>query len=227
VRTVLTSGTPVEVVRPAGPARVGIVLLPDIWGLRPLFDDHAARLSRTARAAVAVVEPFPGPALPMTLEVRLEALRARPDTAVRRDLTEAAALVGVRPVVVLGFCMGGMEALKAAAIGCFDLAVSCYGMIRVPESWRADGRGEPLAALDTPGRCPVLAFVGGRDPFTPADDVARLVERADTTVVRYPDAEHGFAHDPSRPTHRPADTADLWARVLRAVTDCVARAPRA
>jgi len=31
-------------------------------------------------------------------------------------------------------------------------------------------------------------------------------------VVRYADAEHGFAHDASRPTHRADDAADAFAR---------------
>ena len=32
-------------------------------------------------------------------------------------------------------------------------------------------------------------------------------------VVRYPGADHGFVHDPSRPTHRADDAADAWRRV--------------
>ena len=32
------------------------------------------------------------------------------------------------------------------------------------------------------------------------------------TVVRYPEAEHGFAHDANRPAHRPDDAADAFAR---------------
>ena len=32
------------------------------------------------------------------------------------------------------------------------------------------------------------------------------------TVVHYPDAEHGFAHDSSRPAHRADDAADAFAR---------------
>ncbi|MFM7534207.1 MAG: dienelactone hydrolase family protein [Acidimicrobiales bacterium] len=230
MRVTLPTGTPVELAR-AGAPRLGLVVVPDIWGLRPLFDDHAARLARELRAEVAVVEPFPGPALPAELEARVAAMR--PDRAIADDLRAAAALVGgAGPVAVLGFCMGGMEALKAAALGCFSLAVSCYGMIRVPPAWRAVDRGEPLDALDQPGRAPVLAVVGGRDPFTPASDVAALAALADVEVVRYPSGEHGFVHDPSRPTHRPADAADVWARVHRAirsqaVSGCAAPAPSA
>jgi carboxymethylenebutenolidase len=33
-------------------------------------------------------------------------------------------------------------------------------------------------------------------------------------VVRYEGADHGFAHDPSRPAHRPDDAADAWRRAV-------------
>ena len=67
---------------------------------------------------------------------------------------------------MLGFCMGGMYALKAAATGRFDRAVAFYGMIRVPEGWRGPTTlAEPLdTAADV---CPTLAIFGGADPFTP------------------------------------------------------------
>jgi dienelactone hydrolase len=32
------------------------------------------------------------------------------------------------------------------------------------------------------------------------------------TVAFYPQAEHGFAHDASRPTHRPDDARDAFER---------------
>ena len=38
------------------------------------------------------------------------------------------------------------------------------------------------------------------------------------TVVRYPDAEHGFVHDPDRPAHRPDDAADAWRRAVAFLT---------
>jgi dienelactone hydrolase len=38
------------------------------------------------------------------------------------------------------------------------------------------------------------------------------LEATAATVVRYPNAEHGFAHAPDRPSHRPDDAADAFAR---------------
>ena len=59
MRSTLSSGTPVETATPSdgrAPAR-GLVLIPDIMGLRPLFDEHAQRLADDNGWAVAAVEP--------------------------------------------------------------------------------------------------------------------------------------------------------------------------
>jgi dienelactone hydrolase len=114
---------------------------------------------------------------------------------------------------VIGFCMGGMYALKAAGTGRFDRAVSFYGMIRIPERFRGPGQGEPLAALAAEEAAPVLAIIGGVDPWTPPEDVAAL-EAGGATVVRYAEGDHGFVHDAARPAHRPDDAADAWRRVV-------------
>ena len=56
-----------------------------------------------------------------------------------------------------------------------------------------------------------LAIIGERDHYTPPDDVDAL-EATGVTIVSYPEAEHGFAHAPERPAHRPDDAADAFAR---------------
>jgi carboxymethylenebutenolidase len=106
-----------------------------------------------------------------------------------------------------------MYALKAADSRAFDKVVAFYGMIRVPERFMGKGHREPLLSVSSPDAAPVLAFVGGRDEFTPAEDIDAL-EATGATVVRYPEGEHGFVHDPSRPTHRAEDAADAWARAI-------------
>ena len=66
--------------------------------------------------------------------------------------------------------------------------------------------------------CPTLAIFGDADPFTPAADLDALRvawrDRPDCEIVVYPDAEHGFVHDPTRPAHRANDAADAWRRTL-------------
>jgi carboxymethylenebutenolidase len=217
MRVTLATGTPAELALPEGGSpSLGVVLHPDIGGLRPLFDDLCARLAADNGWAVCAPEPFPGQES-MALEERMAAAAALDDETHLADLLAAADLLadrGAERLAVMGFCMGGMYAFKAAGTGRFDKAVSFYGMIRVPENWRGSGQGEPLQALMQPGACDVLAIIGGRDPYTPPEDVASLRALGNVTVAEYPEGEHGFVHDPSRPAHRPDDAADAWARTL-------------
>jgi carboxymethylenebutenolidase len=217
MRIELPSGTPAELVAVDAPARA-LVVVPDIWGLRPLFDELCADLSARTGWSVIVVEPFPGVELPGSdsedgLLRRGEALRLIDDRRLIGDLVAAADATGATSAGVTGFCMGGMYALKAAAAGRFDRAVSFYGMIRVPEAWSGPGHGQPLDAVADRGACEVLALVGTVDGWTPPDDVDAL-EAAGAQVVRYAGADHGFVHDPSRPAHRPDYAADAWQRAL-------------
>jgi carboxymethylenebutenolidase len=59
VRIALPSGTPAELAMPAGAPTRGLVLAPDIAGLRPLFDDLCAQLASEHGWAVCAPEPFP------------------------------------------------------------------------------------------------------------------------------------------------------------------------
>jgi carboxymethylenebutenolidase len=149
----------------------------------------------------------------MPIPERLESVGSIDDAAFLADLVAAADLLEVEPVGVIGFCMGGMFTFKAAGTGRFHRAVGFYGMIRVPEQWRGPNTIEPLDAVTSAQACPTLAIIGGVDPWTPAEDVAAL-EAAGVEVVRYPEADHGFAHDPTRPGHRPEDAADAWRRAI-------------
>jgi len=188
------------------------VLIPDIMGLRPLFDDHARRLADEQRWAVAVIEPWPGRE-DLPLEDRLGMVATIDDQAFLADAVAAADQLDIEPVGVTGFCMGGMFTLKAVGTGRFHRAVAFYGMLKVPDHWKGDGTVEPLDAVQAPGACPAMAIVGTVDQWTPPDDIA-AAEAAGVTVVRYEGADHGFVHDASRPAHRAADAADAWQRAI-------------
>jgi carboxymethylenebutenolidase len=209
--------------RPDGMPVAGLVVHPDIMGVRPLFDDLCRRLA-THGFAVCAPEPFAR----APVEVRAEAdptarmgfVAERDDDQQIGDLETAGDYLvvhdDVREVDVLGFCMGGMQVLKAAASGRFDRAVAFYGMVRPPEGWVGPKTRLPLdTAADV---CPTLAIFGGQDSYTPAADIDALreawAERPDCEIVVYPDADHGFVHAPERPAHRADDAADAWRRVL-------------
>ena len=93
MRITLPSGTPAELVRPAQASGLGVVLHPDIGGLRPLFDDLCARLATEQGWTVCAPEPFPGREA-MTLEERFGALPEVQDDRFLGDLTAAADRLG-------------------------------------------------------------------------------------------------------------------------------------
>lgn len=210
----LPSGTPAYRATPADgrePGR-GMVVFPDIGGLRPLFSDLCQRLADEHGWAVTCPEPWPG-RQELTLEERLAAVGTLHDDDVLADVVAAADATGADPVAMMGFCMGGMYTLKASGTGRFDRAAAFYGMIRIPEQWQGAGQREPLDYVGAENAAPVLAIIGTSDPWTPADDVDAL-EEAGAEVVRYAGADHGFVHDDSRPAHRADYAADAWRRVI-------------
>ena len=209
--------------RPDGMPRAGLVLHPDIGGLRPLFDDMARRLA-THGLAVCAVEPFAGVAPSRTLDTSSSAWRAVKDLDDRQQLemlSVAADLLVVEDdvsrVCVLGFCMGGHYTFKAAAADRFDAAVAFYGMLRTPDDW--NGPGHTVEPLDVAAEmCPTLAIFGTADPWTPPADIDALRAawqgRSDCEIVVVDGADHGFVHDPERPVHRAAEAAACWERAI-------------
>jgi carboxymethylenebutenolidase len=201
----------------------GLVVHPDLMGLRPMFEAMADQLA-THGLAVIVVEPFARiPAAERAaLDVpgRMALVPTLEDELQLGDLAAAADRLVVDDdcsrVGVLGFCMGGMQALKAAAIDRFDAAVAFYGMLHLPEEWQGP---EIHDALETAANvCPTLAIFGGVDKFTPAADIQELrdawTNRVDCEIVVYPEADHAFVHAEDRPSYRADDAADAWRRAL-------------
>jgi carboxymethylenebutenolidase len=212
MRISLPSGTSAEIATPTtGEPWAGLVIAPDIFGLRPLYDEMAQRLADRWQMTVCAVEPFPGRDLTEEIEPRFAAVPEIDDEIHLRDLIEGADATGCERVDLLGYCLGGMYCHKAARSDRFERIVSFYGMIRLPEPWQSPTQVEPLEVLLGGNADRVLAIVGGRDSYTPTDDIDALADTG-VTVVLYPDAEHGFAHDASRPNHRADDAADAYTR---------------
>jgi carboxymethylenebutenolidase len=94
----------------------------------------------------------------------------------------------------------------------YDRAVAFYGMIQPPPQWSTSGY-DPLDLLARAEACPTLAILGGQDKWTPSDAIAELEKLSGVEIAFYPEADHGFVHDASRPAHRADDAADAWRRV--------------
>ena len=191
--------------------KMGLVIAPDIFGLRPLYDDMVQRFSDEWQMSVIAVEPFPGMNLGPEIEARQAAVPQLDDEEKLRDQLEAADVLQCDTVGLIGFCLGGMYAFKAARNDRFTRIVSFYGMIALPEAWRSPSQGEPLTMLLSGYAESVFAVLGGKDFYTPISDIDQL-RSTGAAISFYPDAEHGFAHDASRPSHRADDAADAFAK---------------
>ena len=210
----LSTGTPAEIVHPqTGRPKAGIVLVPDIMGLRPLFEEHCARISKEWKVSVCAPELFPG-GDKWSLDQRMKKAKALKDEDKIGDILAAAQRTGCDNVHLVGFCIGGMYALKAAVEDRFTKAVSFYGMIRIPKQWKGKGQGEPLELLEDRAAMHVMHISGTDDEWIASEDVDDLKKLGATTLV-YKGAEHGFVHDPERPAHRPADAKDAWAKAKK------------
>ena len=113
--------------------------------------------------------------------------------------------------------MGGRVTFLVAGHDALGAAVGFYG------GGVVTGRSEamPLAAATWPPRMrtPWLGLFGDADGVIPVEDVERCADAldadagVDTSIVRYPDAEHGF-HCDVRDSYDEAAAADGWRRTL-------------
>ena len=116
MRITLPSGTDAEVARPEGSPRLGLVVTPDIFGIRPHFDALAAGWARDWGMAVAVVDQYAGaqPADDADVAARYAAVATIDDERHLADLHAAADLLATSTVGLMGFCKGGMYCFNSA-----------------------------------------------------------------------------------------------------------------
>ena len=130
------TGANLQVPQGAGPVTVNGKPVPDIMGLRPLFEEHCARISKEWKVSVCAPELFPG-GDKWGLDQRMKKAKTLKDEDKVGDILAAAQRTGCDNVHVVGFCMGGMYALKAAAQERFTKAVSFYVRIKFPKQWKS------------------------------------------------------------------------------------------
>lgn len=102
-------------------------------------------------------------------------------------------LAGEGPVAVIGFCLGGSVAWKAAARGGFAGAVCYYG-------------GQVLSSTDLAPACPVQMHFGREDKGIPVDQVEAFAKARPEIEVHLYNAGHGFNCD-ERASYDPAASA--------------------
>ena len=130
-----------------------------------------------------------------------EPVKALDDEDRLRDFRSGDAM-GCQRIVMIGFCMGGMYVHKASADPRFERLVSFYGMIQPPKTGARTATASLDGAMSSIASCALrssasrCAYAAGR---------CRRLEAVGVIVARYPEAEHGFVHDPASPAHRPDD----------------------
>jgi carboxymethylenebutenolidase len=172
----------------AGADRVGgLVILQEIFGLTDQLRSVARFFARNGFDAIVpslMDRASPGTVVPFNEPDRArELMFAIPWEKTVQDIAAAAkAVEGTGGVSVLGFCLGGGLALRAAAELALASGVSYYGT-------------RLGALLDKPPRCPMLFHFGATDTHSPPEvieAVKKAIPAAETHV--YP-AGHAFAND--------------------------------
>jgi carboxymethylenebutenolidase len=219
-----TDGTQVAAAyaAPAGEARVGVVLLPDIRGLHPYYVALAERFAQAGLPALAVDWFGRTAGLPeggtrgqdFDWQTHIPQVTA---AGVDADVTAAIAYLRERtrpdlPVVTVGFCFGGSHSWRLAGNSAVDLAgsVGFYG--------RPEMTGDAAALR------PTLMVIAGADAATPVEDQLALAARlraggAEVETAVYDGAPHSFFDRAYGDWAEACD--DVWRRVL-ALTDRVA-----
>jgi carboxymethylenebutenolidase len=216
----MSDETPLSVHEPHGPAKGGVLVVQEAFGVNDHIEDVCRRLAGEGWLAVAphlfhragdptfgyddlaTAQGVMATFTPTSLLDDLDAGFARIDAA------------GITPDAtgIVGFCMGGTVALIAAAERTVGAAVTFYGS--------GVNRGRfgfpPLAEVATRLEAPWLGLYGDLDQGIPVDEVEQLRKAAATSgqpteVVRYPDAGHGFHCDARASYHAPSAT-DAWHR---------------
>ena len=218
-----TDGTEVAAAyaAPAGEARVGVVLLPDIRGLHPYYVALAERFAQAGLPALAVDWFGRTAELPQAgsrdqdFDWQTHIPQVTPD-GVDADVTAAVGYLRERtrpdlPVVTVGFCFGGSHSWRLAGSD-LDLA-GCVGFY-----------GKPDVTGDAPAVRPTLMVIAGADAATPVDAQLALAERlqaggAEVETAVYDGAPHSFFDRAYGDWAQACE--DVWRRVL-ALTDRVA-----
>jgi carboxymethylenebutenolidase len=210
---------------PTGPARVGVVILPDVRGLHPYYQALAERFAEAGVAALAF--DYFGRTAGLAGETGLRTddafdFRAHVDQTTPEgiDTDLAAAIAALRertrpdlPVVTVGFCFGGSHSWRQSG-GDLDVA-GCVGFY---------GRPSVVGEAATRAQRPVVMLIAGADRATPVEDQMQLAETmreagASVHAIVFDGAPHSFF---DRAFGEWAEACqDAWRHVL-ALTDSVA-----
>jgi carboxymethylenebutenolidase len=195
---------------PSGPAKGGVVVIQEIFGVNHHIRAVCDRLAGEGYAALA-------PALFDRQQPNFETgyspdeiaharkFVANPDWGAMMRDTQAAIDAAKQdgPVGIIGFCMGGTIAFLAAArLNGLSAAIAYYG-------------GQIAKNADEKPKVPTQLHFGEKDASIPMSDVEIIKEKRgrDCEIYVYPDAGHGFNCD-ERGSYNEAAAKVAWRRSI-------------
>ena len=204
-----------------------IIVIQEIFGVHEHIKDMCRRLAKAGYLAVAPElyarqgDASKYPSIPALFENVISKVS---DAQVAGDLDATVAWAASNngnpaKVGVTGFCWGGRQTwLFAAHSSKLKAAVAWYGSLEgAPKALT------PEFPIDIANRlkAPVLGLYGGKDQGITASAVQEMrvalksapKVAADSDIVVYPDAGHGFNAD-YRPSYLKKDAEDGWAKML-------------
>lgn len=204
------------------PTGAGIVVIPDVRGLHPYYEELVLRFAEAGVDAIALdyyARSAGGTKRGADFDPQPHVLQLDP-ARVNDDVAAAAAHLrseaGGAPdrVFTIGFCLGGRISLLQAAAGLgLDGVIGFY-----PWPTGEHRSGLPAPADEAPRfGCPVLTVYGEADQGIPPesrDAFARALEDAgiEHRSVTYPDAPHSFFD--RKAAEFAEASADAWEQVL-------------
>jgi carboxymethylenebutenolidase len=197
----------------------GIVILPDVRGLHPFYEDLALRFAEQGVHAVAF--DYFGRTAGVgrrddDFDFWPEVMKTHPDT-VALDVgasVEHLRSQGVDAIFTVGFCFGGRNSFNQAARG-HGLAgvIGFYGGVAPRNEEDTDAPVGNAASYE----CPVLGLFGGADQMITAPEIESFGKALDAAGVAnelkiYDGAPHSF-FDRAFAEYA-ADCDDAWTRIL-------------
>jgi carboxymethylenebutenolidase len=211
--------------RAAAPTGAGMIVLPDVRGLHPYYEELALRFAEHGVDAVAI-DYFGRTAGSGPRDAEFEFMPHVGRTTLAglaADIRSAAAFLrssdggAVGSLFTVGFCFGGRLAFVSATLG-LDLrgVIGFYG-------WPVGAsRNDIPAPADVATRMggAVLGIFGGADEGIPAAatyafESALRAAGVEHSIVTYPDAPHSFFD--RKADEFAAASDDAWTRVLEFV----------
>ncbi|QHI95393.1 dienelactone hydrolase family protein [Aristophania vespae] len=179
-----------EAVQKTGKPKAGLIVVQEVFGLTDYIRNVSEQLAHVGYQVIApalfdrvqpeAIFPYDEDGLKKGMEIyaQLDQKKALEDieaciNALRHENPE-------RPIGIIGFCLGGSLAWKAAQSLKVDASVAWYG-------------GEIAQNTSPEPRCPVQLHFGDNDAYVSEADLDMILDAyPDIPLYVYKNAEHGF-----------------------------------